>query len=371
MGVENYPAQRNQGVSRRSFLKGAVFSGGIYAGSYLETASASEVSSLGEKGNRIESQVVTDSLGRTMAIPSAIAHIAPARPAAQQFLLAVAPDKLAALAYEPKGNEARARQRADEVLVGALFDRAAYGEDVSLRQSQVELLVDVENDSSWAAETAANLEKKTGVPLYTVRRGVRCLPQALADLGNLLGTARGEELAQYAAGFLDELKNGLSTINDSERPRVLFCNKNLGIEFSQGQRMLQRELIELAGGTDALPDTCKRSSFGTGLTPSDIVCDVIIAPDQSTARTLLDEDDVRSLPWASSAAVLSGNVHCFDLPCGEQKRGMPLLTWSVVGVRWLANILHPELFAYDMDLVEQEYFNLFFPKNDGGTVEDR
>lgn len=103
-------------------------------------------------------------------MPSRIESVVPARPGVQSFLLAVCPEKVRALAYEPHDFEARANYPENLPIVGALFRRSSRGIQDAFSILPPDVLVDIENESDWAAGVADDLQLRSGLPVVTIKR---------------------------------------------------------------------------------------------------------------------------------------------------------------------------------------------------------
>jgi iron complex transport system substrate-binding protein len=80
---------------------------------------------------------------------------------------------------------------------------------------------------------------------------------------------------------------------------------------------------------------------------------VILSPDANYDEIF--EDEV----WAAVRAVQTGQV--YEVPYGPYNWiDKPPSVQRVLGIQWLAQLLYPEVYQYDMTAVAQEFYKLFY-----------
>ena len=339
--------------TRREFLSSVVVTGGLSA---LFAADEKSAYASGQGKSGLPNRLEMDSVGRAVFLPHAIQAVAPARPSVQDILIAAAPDKVGVLAYA----DSKVLSKSEFSIVGALCDKLDCGLDVSMRDLDVDLIVDVENDASWTKETADKLQSESGVPVYVIKRGVQELSDVFSELGTLFDEKRCKDLAKYITSVHVQLLEELSQIRSEDKPKIAFVNKIFDTDFGYGQNLLQEELATLAGGNLV-------KLAGEKACIAAVECDVIVAFDSRVVDALLNPADIRGITWINTAAVKNKKVYCLDMSDICRDRGMPLLPWAVVGLQWLASILHPGLIERDIEKIKQEYLDKFFPLCEGSV----
>ena len=175
-------------------------------------------------------------------------------------------------------------------------------------------------------------------------------------LGELLGQPRrGEELADFYARETDRIVQKVAQAGN--RPRTLF----LYADLAGGERVfnvppagwMQTTLVELAGGDPVW--------IGDGQGPRWIRVGIeqIAAWEPERIVLVAYRQDVQAIrasllahpTWASLAAVQRGRIHAF--PVDYSSWDQPDVRW-ILGLRWLAQTLHPDEFA-SADLTEAIY----------------
>jgi iron complex transport system substrate-binding protein len=185
-------------------------------------------------------------------------------------------------------------------------------------------------------------------------------PEALRVLGAVLGRQeRGEALAASAEQTLAAIRNGLATIPENKRLTVYYAEGGDGL-YTDGRGSFHTQVLALAGGINVHPAPQTRV-YGMDKVTMETVRGyapkVILAQD-ATCRDMI----LASPLWAGIPAVRDGRVlNIPDLPLNWFDR--PPSFMRLLGVKWLANALYPEVFSYDMVRETQEFMKLFWNKD--------
>ncbi|MDR2140624.1 MAG: ABC transporter substrate-binding protein [Deltaproteobacteria bacterium] len=194
-----------------------------------------------------------------------------------------------------------------------------------------------------------------GLTLLSAPDGLEKTPQTFRAMGQIFNrSTRGEELAIWAEKALESLKI-LKSLPNERKPRVYFAMDADGLASScQGEA--RSIFIDFAGGrncltcADALKPGRPRISF-----------EELMAMDPDTI--LVESVELlkvinQSPHWARLRAKKEGRVYL--VPRGPFSwNGHPTLT-ALMGARWLANLLHPDLYPLDVVAEAKEFNRLFF-----------
>ena len=210
--------------------------------------------------------------------------------------------------------------------------------------------------SQMQNDLGAGLER-LGIPIvYVDLETPEQYQRDLRLLGEVLGqTDRGEELAGFYARETDRIARRVAEAAD--RPRTLF----LYADLAGGERVfnvppagwIQTTLVELAGGDPVW------TGDGQGPRWIRVGLEQIASWDPERIALVAYRQDAHAIrasllqspTWAPLAAVRNGQVHAF--PSDYVSWDQPDVRW-ILGLRWLAQTLHPERFA-SSDLVEYIY----------------
>ena len=185
----------------------------------------------------------------------------------------------------------------------------------------------------------------------------------LLVLGKIFGYEdKAEDIADYYRDSWSTMLERTGSVEEENRPRVLllyYSAKGGSVSFKvPGAEWLQTAMIEAAGGyplSKELPGTGWNTvSFEQiALWNPDIVITVTYSdnPTPSDVKELLTEDPL----WSGIEAVDNGMVYAIPDDCGNVfsygSWDSPSARW-VMGLKWMAKIISPELFQ-DLDLREE------------------
>lgn len=304
-----------------------------------------------------ETREFTDSAGRAVTLPAEIRSIVPSGSYAQIILSTLCPEKLVSLSSALTRTQKRYLDaRLGELPVTGQF----YGGGSTVNYESIAALApDIILDIGEAKETIAAdmdaLQERTGIPVVFVEAGMAAMADAYETLGALLGA---EEQAEACADYIREVLDDAAekTAGLSEKRRVLYAQGEYGTEV-MGAGSLHAEVLDYAGAENVARLSAVASQGGTEVSPEQILLwdpeVVILAPDSNF-------DEIFSDPaWAGVSAVRSGAV--YEAPMGPYNwMDRPPSVQRVLAVRWLGNLLYPELFDYDMVAEAQRFYALFW-----------
>ncbi len=192
--------------------------------------------------------------------------------------------------------------------------------------------------------------ERLGIPVVYVDLETPALYQRdLRLLGAVLGQPeRGESLARYYERETERIIAAVSRAD--ERPRTLF----LYADLAGAERVfnvpptgwIQTTMVELAGGDPVWVDAAPGGGW------SRVGLEQIAAWDPDVILLVAYRQDVEAIrdslaanpTWASLTAVRSDELHAF--PLDYYSWDQPDVRW-ILGLRWLASTLHPQLVTDD------------------------
>jgi iron complex transport system substrate-binding protein len=203
--------------------------------------------------------------------------------------------------------------------------------------------------------------KDMGIPVLHIDSGSPGdYPKALRFLGDLLGRkARGEALAAYAEQTLAAIAQGVASIPPDKRLTVYYAEGGDGL-YTDGKGSLHTQVLELAGGVNVHPAPQTRL-YGMDKVTMETVLGY--APQIILAQDAKCRDMILASPlWRTIPAVRDGRVlNIPDLPLNWFDR--PPSFMRLLGVKWLAHTLYPDVFPYDMVRETRDFFKLFWDKD--------
>lgn len=290
-----------------------------------------------------QTQRITDATGRSVAVPAQVERVYAAGPPASVILLALAPQKLIGWTRAPHPDERPFLP--DSVIalpeLGRLTGRGNTANVEVVMRAKPDVIIDVGSTSATFATLAERVEQQTGIPYLLFDGTLADTPRLLRDVGRAIcASDAAETLARDAQATLRNVAAQIERIPERDRPRVYFARGANGLTTAP-RGSLQAEALALAGGYNVIAPPPAFTGNLVNVSLEDVLVakpDVIVASDPAFAAA------VRTLPqWRDVPAVRDGRVYVppgvpfgwFDSP--------PSLN-RLLGVEWLARVLHPKLF---------------------------
>lgn len=179
-------------------------------------------------------------------------------------------------------------------------------------------------------------------------------------LGDLLGeAARGEALAAATEKTLAELHAGLATIPQDKRLTVYYAEGGDGL-YTDGAGSFHTLVLELAGGRNVHTKPQSRR-FGMDKVTMETV--IGYAPKAIIVQDAKCRDMILTSPlWQNIPAVKDKKVFLIpDAPFNWFDR--PPSFMRLLGAKWLAHALYPEVFPYDMVKETQAFLKLYLQQD--------
>lgn len=196
--------------------------------------------------------------------------------------------------------------------------------------------------------------EKTNTPTIMVPfRKISDMPLAFRLAGDAIGEGeRGEILAKYSQNIIDEVKTNVS----KQKPTSYYYAEGLDGLSTECDKSFHVEAINFAGGENV--HKCQQSGV-LGLEKISFETLLKYNPDVIIVQTSVLYNDIMLDPmWKSLKAVKNGRVYLVpNQPFNWIDR--PPSFMRVLGIQWLAKILHPEAYQIDLNKRIREFYDLF------------
>lgn len=313
-------------------------------------------------------QTLTDAAGRQVSLPDKVERVFAAGPPASIFLYTLAPEKLAGWNRAPTPEE-RAfipARYADLPVVGRLTGRGNTANVEVVLQLKPDLIFDYGTVNATYASLADRAQAQTNIPFALIDGSFAQIENSYVLLGAMLGEqARAATLAAYVHATLADISMRVASVPTERRPRVYYARGPRGLETGLGGS-INVESIEFMGATNAA------ASMGRGglanVSMEQILAwnpDVVVTLDEGVRRFALSDP-----LWKGVTAVQSKRVHAAPtLPFGWIDS--PPSVNRIIGLRWLARVLYPDLFPEDLRPIAREFYTLFYHQTPSEAQLDR
>ncbi len=302
-------------------------------------------------------QTLTDAAGRQVTLPAKVERVFAAGPPASIFLYTLAPDKMTGWNRAPTQEE-RAfipPRYADLPVTGRLTGRGNTANVEVVLQLKPDLIFDYGTVNPTYASLADRTQTQTNIPFALIDGSFAEIENSYVLLGNMLGEqARAAKLAAYVHDTLTEISKRVAAVPVERRPRVYYARGPRGLETGLGGS-INVESIEYMGATNVA------AAMGRGglanVSMEQILAwnpDVVVTLDESFQRFALSDP-----LWKGVGAVQGKRVHVApSLPFGWINS--PPSVNRIIGLRWLARVLYPDLFPEDLRPIAREFYALFY-----------
>ncbi|GFN36775.1 ABC transporter substrate-binding protein [Tepidimicrobium xylanilyticum] len=323
----------------------------------LEENEVEEVNTAEEVDETIE---VVDMAGRTITLPKPANRVFATRPTGTILLYTLNPDKMIGWNYDLRDGEKQFIPEKYHNLpnLGGSGKNAVNIEE--LLKLDPDVLIIMEEVIEKSLSDAEELEQKTGKPTIILDSDLLKLDEAYEILGKIIGEEeRAKELADYCRKAIEEVQNLAKDISDDER---------IGVYYAQGPDGLETEpsgswhaaIIDLVGGRNVAEVEAKADTGKSLVSIEQLLNwnpDLIISWDDERGGyySRIFEDST----WQSIKAVENEEVYeipnrpfnWFDRPPSVNR---------ILGLRWLGNLIYPEVFNYDVSEVVTEFYSKFY-----------
>ncbi len=307
----------------------------------------------GELPDKIE---LTDQAGKKMTINQPVERVISAYGPTTAIVYAVhGKDRLVSASYlgakDPLGSGAMAE-------IDARFPDIMGDDKFSQQDFNVEEAAILDPDliltsarSAWL-DIAGELE----IPLflYEAETSDR-LKEAILLTGNLFGpqsSATAQTLVTYFDNIIAQIQTQTENVPSAALPRVLFTGTD-PLRVASGD-MYQTEIIEAAGGISVSGEL---SGYWNDVNLEQVLLwdpDIIIVPPYGGASVVAITE---SEEWQIIEAVQAGRV--YQMPKLVAPWDTPAPD-SILGVVWMAQLLHPELVELDCSKEAVYFYNTFY-----------
>jgi len=298
---------------------------------------------------------VTDGAGRTVPVPARVERVFPAGPPAAIMLYTLAPELLLGWprANRPEEREFLLPDVGSRPEVGRITGRGNTANLEVVLALKPDLILDVGSVNATYVSLADRVQEQTGIAYALLDGSFDGTAKAYRTLGELIGRRDdGEAMAALAEAMVNTITGRIANIAPDRRPRVYYARGPRGLETGLGGSINVETIERLANNVAA----------GTrgGLATVSIEQVLLWNPDVIITIDLDFAANVRNDPaWAPVAAVRAGRVHLSPkLPFGWVD--FPPSVNRLIGLRWLAKILYPELFPEDLRALTRDFYQRFY-----------
>ncbi len=302
--------------------------------------------------------IFIDSCGREVTVPAAITKIAPAGVIAQLMLYSLAPDKLVGLTgrFTEEAKLYMDDKYKELPAFGQFYGKNANLNMEALAAAAPEVIIDIGEAKKTVKEDMDALQEQIGIPVVFIEMSLATTADAYVALGELLGEqAAAKKLADYCAAAVADAQEKSAAVAEDGRLTVYY-GEGADALVGNPAGSIHAEILEFVGAVNVVD--AEFSSGGGQISAEQILLwnpDVILLGQDVEADAIAADGS----PWRELDAVKSGKTYVAPYT-PYNWLGRPPSVNRILGVKWLGNLLYPELYDYDMVKEVKDFYSLFY-----------
>jgi iron complex transport system substrate-binding protein len=307
---------------------------------------------------------ITDQAGRELTIPDPIDTVYCTSPMGTNLMYTLAPEMLVGWNITPTALEKEyiPEQYRTAIGLGGWFGKNTTGnvEEIIKRSPDVVLSIGYLDEA--AISDADRIQGLLNIPVIMIDGYLVNTAETYRYIGKLLGVEeRAEKLAAYCDEVIQEAQANAAKLSASERVAVYYAEGTEGLN-TDPEGSEHTEGLEMVGGAN-VADVDLESEYGMAPVSLEQVLvwdpEVILVASDPKQESVAYEEITTGSQWATVTAVKDGQV--YQIPRGPfDWFDRPPCVARVLGVRWLGNLLYPDLYQYDMKAEVRRFYELFF-----------
>lgn len=306
---------------------------------------------------------LTDMAGRKLEVPAKINRVFSTNPVGMILVYSLAPEKMAAINYKFTPEAAKYVQPEFAKLpnVGGWYGETTCNtEELMKIHPDVILSVSILNESTKSQ--ADQIQKQLGIPVVVLDYDINQLDKCYEFAGKLLGEEkRAAELGSYCRQTLDDVKKKAATIKPDERVKVYYAEGPKGLQ-TEPKGSMHMQVLEMVGADNVANVAMKG---GMGMTPVSLEQVLAWNPDVILTWTMVGQKSqvydtiTGDARWSKVEAIKDKKV--YEVPAEPYNWfDRPPSVGRVLGLKWLGNLLYPDVYKYDMVKETKTFYKKFY-----------
>jgi len=300
-----------------------------------------------------EVREIADATGRRIALPARVRRVYAAGPPASILVFAIAPDRLMGWtsAFREPERPFLPERYASLPVYGRLTGRGNTANVETVVRARPDVIVDYGSIRPTIASLAERVQAQTGIPYLLLDGAFDRMEEAIRQVGAICGEDESAaEWATYVRETLSLIESRVAQLPASRRPKVYYGRGPLGLNTGRAGS-INVESIERLGAINVA------ASMGQGglvqVSVEQVLLwnpDVVVTTDPNFYAIARIHPVWRALP-----AIEAGRLYLAPaLPFGWID--FPPSINRLIGLRWLARILYPEVFPEDLRPIVRDFY---------------
>ncbi|AOQ24152.1 hypothetical protein MTAT_07930 [Moorella thermoacetica] len=318
-------------------------------------------------GQAAANRTIVDMAGRHITVPVEIKKVFATSPVGTILVYTLAPEKLAGWNYELNEVEKKFILPEYQKLpnLGGWYAKNTANIEEILR-IHPEVILSMGYMDNTARSQADQIQEQLKIPVVMVDGELTKLDQAYEFLGDLLGEKqRAKELAAYCRDTINEAAAKVKAMPADRKVRVYYAEGPTGLQTDPASSQ-HTQVLDFVGGINVAAIPPQRGPGGMGMSSVSLEQVLSWDPDVilswNVAQGGAYEIILKDPKWQNLRAVKSHRV--YQVPHGPFNWfDRPPSVNRIIGVKWLANLLYPDVFNYDLVATVKDFYARFYHYN--------
>lgn len=302
-------------------------------------------------------RTVVDMAGREVTVPHQIDKVFSTNPPGTILLYTMDPELLIGWNYELGEAEKRfiLPQYHELPNLGGWMAKSTCNTE-ELLKIKPDLIIFMTDISKMTISQADDIQKQVEIPVVMVNGDLTKMDETYEFTGKLLNMEKQAEiLGTYCRETVNQVQNKSQNIAEDKRVRVYYAEGADGLQTDpSGSR--HTEVLDMVGGVNVADVIAKGQRGLTQVSHEQVLLwnpDAIICWGQCFEKILSDPkwQNIKAVQDKKVYIVPSGPFNWFDRPPSVNR---------ILGLKWLGNLLYPEVYGYDIANETREFYQKFY-----------
>ena len=309
-------------------------------------------------------KIITDQAGREVAVPDPIKDVYCTSPMGTNLMYSLAPEMLVGWNISPTALEKKyiPEQYRNITGLGGWYGKNTTGNVEEIVKRAPDVVIDLGDLDAAHVSEIERISGLLNLPVVIVNGDLTASGDTLRYIGELLDVEnRAEQLADYCDAVIKEAQEIAAGLSAEEKVRVYYAEGMKGLN-TDAEGSMHTEVLELVGGQNVAQVTTE-SDYGMAPVSLEQVLawdpEVILVASDPAEESNVYQQITTGAQWATVTAVKNKQV--YQIPRGPfDWFDRPPCLARIIGVKWLGNLLYPDLYDYDIKQEVKDFYKVFY-----------